>query len=267
MNELQTKILEIAKVYIEVCEKMKLRYFAFGGTVLGAARHNGFIPWDDDIDFVMPRKDYEIFIKEAQKFFPSQYFVQSYLSENDYFYPYAKVRDSNTTFIETMVKDLKINHGIFIDVFPLDGTPEKMGKIKFKEKLQNNFYNRRLMPFLYSNKGKRNKFYNLISKIFLPSKKLAFKHSLSFAKKYDFDKSKYFCWNWGKSFIKLFKSEWFYNYTYLQFEDIKIKVPCKYVDYLNKHYGNWKEFPPIEKRISYHPTTVIDLTSSYNKYL
>ena len=83
MNRIQGKLLEIAKEYIKVCEKLHLRYFALGGTALGAMRHNGFIPWDDDIDFCMPREDYDIFVKEGQKLLPEHLFIQAHETEKN----------------------------------------------------------------------------------------------------------------------------------------------------------------------------------------
>ena len=85
MNQIQIKLIEIAKEYIKVCEKLNLRYFALGGTALGAMRHNGFIPWDDDIDFCMPREDYEKFCNEAQKHFPDHYFIQTHDTDKNYY--------------------------------------------------------------------------------------------------------------------------------------------------------------------------------------
>ena len=92
--------LEILKEFIGVCANLNLRYFLAGGSVLGTIRHNGFIPWDDDIDVIMPRKDYEIFLEKGQSLMQKQFFIQTYKTEPDYVMGFAKIRNSNTTFIE-----------------------------------------------------------------------------------------------------------------------------------------------------------------------
>ena len=124
LEKLKRIELNILQEYIKACEILGLNYCLIGGTLLGAIRHKGFIPWDDDIDVAMPRKDYEVFIREAQKVLPNNLFVQSFLSDSHLPYNFCKVRDNNTTFIETATQKRKIHHGVFIDVFPLDNYPE-----------------------------------------------------------------------------------------------------------------------------------------------
>lgn len=121
LRKLQLAELEILKDFIRVCNELKLTYFLDSGTLLGCIRHEGFIPWDDDIDVSMPREDYEIFLEKGQALLKREYFLQSYKTEPNYTLNFAKIRNSNTTFIESSVKDLNINHGIFIDIFPIDG--------------------------------------------------------------------------------------------------------------------------------------------------
>lgn len=124
---LRLKACEVSmlKEFIEICEKLGLRYYALYGTLLGAVRHQGFIPWDDDIDVGMMREDYEVFVREGQKYLSEHLFLQTYESDPEYISGYAKIRDNNTTFIETSVKSRKMNHGIFIDIFPLDSFSDK----------------------------------------------------------------------------------------------------------------------------------------------
>ena len=137
LQKMQEVELDLFKAFIEVCEKLQLKYYLLGGTLLGAVRHKGFIPWDDDIDVGMPRKDYEIFIQKAQDLLPEHYFVQNCYTDGKLPMAFCKIRNSNTTFIETSVKDFKINHGIFIDIFPLDYYPQDKKKKKqfYKKKL------------------------------------------------------------------------------------------------------------------------------------
>ena len=120
MNDLQKCQLNILKDFIKVCEKNNLRYYLVSGTCLGAVRHQGFIPWDDDIDVGMPREDYNKLIT-LQKDFNERYFIQTYKTDKKYLYNFAKIRDSETTYIENNFMTTQINHGVWLDVFPLDG--------------------------------------------------------------------------------------------------------------------------------------------------
>ena len=120
LNELKKSELEIFKSFLTVCEKLNVKYYLVEGTLLGAVRHKGFIPWDDDIDVGMLREDYELFIEKATEFLPENLFLQTYITDTEYSHGFAKIRNSQTTFIESNVRDCKINHGIYIDIFPLD---------------------------------------------------------------------------------------------------------------------------------------------------
>ena len=121
LNRMHLLHLDILKEFIRICNKYELRYFLLGGSCLGTVRHQGFIPWDDDIDVGMPRPDYERFMEIAQNELPEYYFLQNSKTDPDYPLCFAKIRDSRTTFIERSVSHLNINHGIYFDIFPLDG--------------------------------------------------------------------------------------------------------------------------------------------------
>lgn len=123
MNPLQQTQLDILLEMERVCKKNNIRYHLFSGTLLGAIRHQGFIPWDDDIDVVMMRDEYERFLRLPQSEFGERYFVQTNMTDAQYDNIYAKLRDSSTTYVEDYLADKAINHGVFIDIFPLDGFP------------------------------------------------------------------------------------------------------------------------------------------------
>ena len=115
--------LDLLEKFISVCEKYELRYFMSGGSLLGAIRHKGFIPWDDDIDVDMFREDYEKLIKIAPEEFTGNLFFQTSYNDNGYVRPHVQIRNSDTTAIVEHEKGLKFNQGIFIDIFPLDAVP------------------------------------------------------------------------------------------------------------------------------------------------
>lgn len=113
-----------------ICRNYNLKYFAFGGTLLGAMRHKGFIPWDDDIDLAMHRNDYEIFCKVAPYELASYMFLQSAYTEKDYGAPHIKIRNSQTTGATKYDFEFGYNKGIFIDIFPIDRIPDDESEFK-----------------------------------------------------------------------------------------------------------------------------------------
>ena len=121
-RDIQLKGLEILKEVVHICEKHNLAYHLNYGTLLGAIRHNGFIPWDNDIDITMPIEDYRKFIRIARVELPSSLFLQTYFSDPGYNEMWAKVRANNTTSLPVSWKKLNIHWGIGIDIFPLIGT-------------------------------------------------------------------------------------------------------------------------------------------------
>ena len=263
MNELQKKLIEICIAFKNLCDQLGLKYFAFGGTALGAVRHKGFIPWDDDVDFAMPRKDYEILLKKGTSLLQGPFFIQCYRSDKEYFEEYTKIRNSSTTFIENGygIKQ-NMNHGLYIDIFPLDSMPDNNRLIiKFNKTLD--VFNRRY-HYLFTSHTIRGLFYDIYILCTHPSKKL-FLHTLKRKRiKYSKIASEYFVLGSGK-INKLFKKIWFNKATLFQFENIFLPVPSEYDDYLTKHYGNWKELPKEEERIPSH-SYLVDLMRPYTQY-
>ncbi len=122
IRPLQLRILNILLALDNVCKEHHLRYYLWAGTMLGAVRHKGFIPWDDDLDIAMPRKDYDLLMKNAKEWMPEPFEVVSYETDpQNYPLPFAKIQDGSTTLIERM--HLSYLGGIYLDVFPLDGMP------------------------------------------------------------------------------------------------------------------------------------------------
>ena len=120
LKALQKKEIEILQAVHNACTELGIKYVIMHGTLLGAVRHKGFIPWDDDIDICMERDSYDIFIHEGHKYLPKNLRIQHVIYEDECPNIYAKVRDCNTTFLHSEHIDLSINQGVFIDVFPLD---------------------------------------------------------------------------------------------------------------------------------------------------
>ncbi len=120
IKDVQKIELEILLEFDRICKEEGLPYQLFSGTLLGAIRHKGFIPWDDDIDVAMMRKDYETFLQMGQKKLREEYFLQTTETDKNYVNPFAKIRKNGTIFMESMVEGVDMHHGVYIDIFPLD---------------------------------------------------------------------------------------------------------------------------------------------------
>ena len=124
LRKIQLIETETLKEIISICNKLQIEYFLIGGTCLGAIRHDGFIPWDDDIDIGMRRDDYNRFLRDAPSLLNAQYFLQTPESDKKSVYSYAKLRVNGTRFVEYCVRDVNMHNGIFCDIFPFDEVPD-----------------------------------------------------------------------------------------------------------------------------------------------
>lgn len=124
MRMLQLTELEILTEFARICDMHGLRYYLVGGTLLGAVRHGGFIPWDDDIDVAMPREDYDRFAQLAPRELAEEYFYQCPDTDPNYYLSYAKIRKNGTEVYEERFKNSRFHKGVFVDIFPLDFCPK-----------------------------------------------------------------------------------------------------------------------------------------------
>ena len=123
LRKVQQTLLEIAKEIKRVCEENDIRYFLYRGTFLGAVRHQGFIPWDDDMDFAMLREDYDKFCRIAPEKLGEKFVFQNWHTDEKYALPFGKVRKRGTLYVESKCAQLEEN-GLYIDIYPLDFAPE-----------------------------------------------------------------------------------------------------------------------------------------------
>ena len=133
-RDYQKEELEVLFEFNRVCRKLGLQYFLTAGTLLGAIRHKGFIPWDDDIDVAMPRREFERFRKEGVPLLKEGYFFQDYHSEPNFPYYFAKIRKQGTSVEEPILRSIPMEQGVYIDIFPLDCCPDsaKTAQLLFK---------------------------------------------------------------------------------------------------------------------------------------
>lgn len=270
MKNLQKIELDILEDFISVCKKLDLQYFVIGGTLLGAIRHEGFIPWDDDIDIGMPRPDYERFLEYGQQYLKDSYFLQTYKTEYEYPYVFAKIRDCETTFIEKAIKTLKINHGVYIDIFPLDGYPSNK-ILQAVLNIRKRLYEVKIASVQFSDKPKKRSFFGkiffFISDILYKDVNKAVEKYDKLIKKFNYNKSNLiinYGGAWGEK--EIVSKKYFCNGLIKKFATIDVVVPQDYNSYLTNIYGNYMNLPPEEKRISHHYTELVDLNKSYLKY-
>lgn len=264
---IQDTLLRMLKWFHEFCVNHNITYYAIGGTMLGAARHNGFIPWDDDIDIGVPRPSYEKLI-ELLKSPVDGYFLETpYSGNDDYLYAFSKLYDTNTTLVEQLRTPFK--RGIYCDIYPLDGIGNSW------EDAQKNFrrfkkMNVFLMLRICTIEKRRIWYKNLvvISGGWIIEKLIGGKRlSMSvadFARKINSDESAYIANLMGRyGNREICKREYFGVPTLYPFEDIQLYGPEKYDEYLTTIYGDWRKLPPEDKRHTKHNFIEMDLEKPY----
>ena len=261
LEKLKKIELDILKTTIEICKKIDVRYFVVGGTLLGTIRHQGFIPWDDDIDIGMLRKDYDRFIEKAKDYLPENLFLQNIYTEENWINNYSKIRNKDTVYVETSVKDMDIEHGVFIDIFPIDNYPDTTLRERIiKTKLR--MIDRRLASeFFETNPGSMSakaRFILAISKKIWPkAKKASLLKEKIITSVPESSLLKTYCGAWGDREIA--EKKWLEDVEERQFEDIMVNIPKEYDKYLTHVYGDYMTLPPVEKRKGHHWVEKIEL--------
>lgn len=268
MNELQKVELELFKVFKQICEKLNLNYFLVCGSALGAARHGGFIPWDDDMDVGMYREDYNKFMEQAPALLPEGIFLQNYKSDPKFPYVFAKLRNSNTTYIEKTTAHINMNQGIYIDIFPLDGYPDDLTEQKKLSNLKS-LYVRKLTCACKLPKTLKGKLSVSMFRLLGYQKrtsKIAAKYE-AFISQYPIKNSKIICnhgtWYRKRDFIS---AEFYGKGTDIIYEGVSARVPEKYEEYLTALYGDWRKLPPPEKQEGHHYYEICDVEKPYTYY-
>ena len=269
LSDLQKRLLEMLAWFHDFCEKNHLVYYIIEGTALGAVRHQGFIPWDDDIDVGMPREDYN-FLMNIFKQRINNYVLETPYSYNDqYIFPWCKLYDVNTTKIEHMRKEYKL--GIYIDVFPLDGLGNSLIEARNRYKkidFLNMFWATRVCAW---NSGRSlHKNLSLVFSRIIPEKIISTKKLIQRIDKECMQIS-YSTSTFVSSALSTYRSkeimekEIYGRATKYKFEDIIVFGPEYPEKYLTIIYGDWMRLPPKEKQVSKHDYVYLDLNKSYLK--
>ena len=268
MNELQTKLVDMLEWFHTFCEDNKIRYYLVCGTMLGAVRHNGIIPWDDDIDVAMPRPDYERLRNLCSQCRSGKYVIE-YPDRKVGEYPYlsAKVYDTQTTLIEKYRKPVK--RGIYIDIFPLDGvgndynTALKEFKRLQKKLTLNSMISCAMLPRRKWHKNVAIALGRIISPLFVNKKRLVDKIE-RMCQEYSYHDSVYVAnITCGFGARGIVKKEWFGEPKLYEFEKLKVYGMEDPDSYLTAIYGDYMQPPPEDKRVSVHDYELLDLNKSY----
>lgn len=247
---LQDKILEVASYVDELCKKNDIEYSLMGGSALGAKRHGGFIPWDDDLDVFMTPANYErfreVFNTEGDK---EKFYLQE-LGATNGMVTTAKVRMNGTTYIESEISDWKMHHGIYIDIFILHTCPNN----KLLQ-LHQCFWAKYVITkgVAIRSSGRHSGIRGFVVKIakLFPDKFLV-KHGLKQVYRYRNKQTKYYCNFLGKAVFKkgIYKREWFDETEYVPFENVQLKASARLHDFLTERFGDYMKVPSAD-RIKY----------------
>ena len=247
ISEIHEVLLNMAKEFDNVCQKHEIPYYMLGGTMLGAIRHKGFIPWDDDMDFGVPREYYKKLYDILNKELPKQYKCCSFENSSYVFYPYYKIEDRTTRLDSAQLGgSIEDKIGVNIDIFPLDACQKGEDAIKSVIRL-NDIYGR-----IYTQSASKSIKKNLIKKI------IRLIIPISQKKMYSIIENKIKRIPSGGYWANLFghweekeivPKGWYGERKYYTFESIKLCGIENYESYLTQLYGDYMKFPPEKNRI------------------
>lgn len=263
IRPLQLKILETLLIIDDVCQRYNLRYYIIAGTLLGAVRHKGFIPWDDDLDIAMPRSDYDKLITYSKEWLPKH--LELICTENDsnYPFPFAKIQNADTTLIER--KHMNYLGGIYIDVFPLDGVPEN--KIARRLHFIKYQFLKKALYFTYRDPYRHghgpSSWIPLLCRKFFTVEGLQQKMR-SMMKSNDYDKSK-FVVDHDDGLKGVMEKNILGVPTPIQFEGVSVMGVEHPHNYLEQKYGEYMVIPPHSKQIQ-HNFYYLNLDMPYREY-
>lgn len=257
----QSISLNIMKVVADICEQEGLVYYLAYGTLIGAIRHKGFIPWDDDIDIMMPRQDYHKLIEYFEKHEADLKPLQLFSIYNCRNYPYMITRISDSRYVLDVQNEKSYGMGVFIDIYPLDGVGDTVVEYT-KNKNRASRYSSLcfLSTRIRCEKGNTKSKIRLMIKwpAFLYAKVRGKNHFIKklekMVEKCDYVNSNYVgCLVWGSDGVKcIFPREWLDETILVPFEGYEFRIPKEYDAILTRLYGDYMKLPPEKDRIAHH---------------
>lgn len=269
MTELQKAEFDLLRVFIELCERLELHYYLVCGSALGAVKYQGFIPWDDDVDVALCRWEYEIFIEKAPEMLPENLFLQNYHTEPGFPQLYSKLRNSQTTYIEASARKLRINHGVYIDIFPLDGYPQGPLAGFLLEAKKKIFSLKCACAFEHEGASRKAAAFYQLERILGVGKRLPVNIARldRTVSRWPAETARVWCnhgsWQGRREYAP---REQYGAGCPAVFEGLEVRVPEQYDTYLTQKYGNWRADLPEEEKKGHHDYTVCDLERPYGSY-
>ena len=258
-------LLDMLLEFDLVCKKNELSYFLCGGSLLGAIRHDGFIPWDDDIDIEMPRSDYEKLLMLENEFqFP--YFLENPHTDKYYAYSHSRLINENTTALNPVFAFQPIHHGIWISIFPVDHW--KADDIEnFRRIDQLNYDNSTYMRL--SNPWLDEKNFMRVKKWPQKDPVAVYDEIQSIATQYNSEDTKFSrrIVVTALGYLQLYHTEDFAYSIPHQFEGYEVQIPVGWDRMLKIKYGDYMQLPPMEKRGNWHSSIIFDPDISYTEFL
>lgn len=263
LNIIRKIELDIVSEIDRICRKHDIRYSMIGGTLLGAVRHKGFIPWDDDIDLMMTRPEYDKFLAAAKTDLDSRFQLANYEETPSIGEPFTKIMARNTVLRERFIGKSEAPCGVFADIFPFDASPDNWLS-QMAHRFRNYTLRKKILirsGYDFNKHGLKKFAYDLIRISTFSSKQMLIK-------KYRINQTKYsgknvrnvvsLGGNYGYK-KDLIPAEWFSEYLYLDFEDIQLMSVKEYVKVLEHYFGDYMRLPPENERVNKHKVAELDL--------
>lgn len=268
MKRIWAVLLDMYLAFAEVCEKHGLKYCVMGGSLLGAIRHNGFIPWDDDFDVLMLREDYNKFMEVAPKDFAHPLFLQTPYTDPDYFVSWIKIRNSETSGVSLLTNHRRFNQGLFFDIFPMDYCD--INTIE-KDTVEINTLNKKLGAFMRRGSKRLNERQKQDEFTYYTDNPLSvWKEIQQIASNEKYRNSGFLCntvYTGDPYNFRMHPANCYTEIIDHEFEGITVKIPVGYDEILSIMYGEYMKLPSVENRGVRHHDIIFDPDRPYTYYM